>query len=260
MTKPAFRRMLREVKDEKILVPFMRAALSKPTFTGFKVNVEGWSSRPYDGWFHPSTHADWTARQLALYLLHGADMEESMPDLMFVLSVTQGSFWHEFVQRLLLDGGILLPNPGTTKRDSIIKRAEIPIRDPEHNRTGHADGRLTDELFEFKSASERVIAKLQSVEDLKQYKPGYYTQIQDYLDVTGFLKARYFVMQLSAPFAMAEFVVPADPGFQMQQRAKYREAIEAVEADELPDACCSIGSKEAKACPVAAFCPIGKAS
>lgn len=258
MTTPAFRRMSREISDGKILIPYLRASLSKPTFKGFKVPVQGWTNRQYDGWFHPSTHANWTARQLTYYITHGAEVPFAPPEMMFVLSVTQGSFWHEFVQRLLLEAGLLLENPGTTKRDSVNRRTEISLVDAVHNRRGHADGRREGELFEFKTASERVIAKLKTVEDLKKYKPNYYAQTQDYLDISGFPQMRYLVMQLSAPFAMEEFVVPADLGFQTQQRAKYREAIDAANEGATPDPCCHIGSKEAKGCPMRDFCPIGR--
>jgi hypothetical protein len=57
---------------------------------------------------------------------------------------------------------------------------------------------------------------------------------------------------------MEEFIVHANPRFQAKQRAKYREALEYAQAGALPEACCGIGSKQAKACPVAQFCPIGK--
>lgn len=245
MNKPAFRRMLRELTEGKVIVPIIRAALSNPTFTGFEVPVEGWIPRPYDGWFHPSTHATWTDRQLTYYLTHGAKVPAEQPDLLFVLSVTQGKFWHEFIQRILLQKGIMV-------------RKEVPLRDEIHNRTGHTDGELeSGRLFEFKTASERVIRKMTSVEDLKEYKPGYYAQTQDYLDMAGAEEMHYFIMQLSAPFAMEEFIVPADPEFQAAQRAKYRRAIEAAQSGTLPNACCAIGSAESKGCPVRNFCPIG---
>lgn len=242
---PEFRRFLRDVADEKIVTPVIAAMLSNPTFKGFEVPVEDWTPRPYDGWFHPSTHATWNVRQLTYYLTEGATVPEARPELLFVLSVTQGKFWHAFIQSLLLDNGLMVKD-------------EVPLVDHEHHRRGHTDGLLrNDELFEFKTASERVIKKLKSVEDLKEYKPAYYAQTQDYLDMAGADRMRYFVMSLAAPFPMVEFVVRADPAFQAAQRAKYLQALMHAEAGTLPEPCCAPRSVESKACPVRLLCPYG---
>lgn len=245
LATPNFKRTLRDISNGKIVVPIISAALNRPRFKGFNVEVEGWTPRPYDGWFHPSTHATWTTRQLYHYLLSGAEMVEEVPSLLFVLSVTQGKFWHGFIQKLLLANGLMLQD-------------EVPLKDKLHNRKGHTDGLLSNgELFEFKTASERVIRKMTSVEELKEYKPGYYAQTQDYLDMSGYQRMRYFIMSLSAPFPMEEFVVEADPVFQQQQREKYRAAIEAAESGAEPEFCCGFGSTQSKACPTRFQCPVG---
>jgi hypothetical protein len=242
---PAFRKFLKDVRDEKIITPVIATMLSNPTFKGFDVPVEDWTPRPYDGWFHPSTHATWNIRQLTYYLTDGAKVPQARPELLFVLAVTQGKFWHAFVQSLLLANGIM-------------EKDEVPLVDEEHKRRGHTDGLLTNgELFEFKTASERVIKKLSTVEDLKEYKPEYYAQTQDYLDMAGAEKMRYFVMSLSAPFPMVEFVVHADPHFQSAQRAKYLQALMHADAGTLPQPCCAIKSPESKSCPVRSLCPYG---
>jgi hypothetical protein len=150
---PNFSRTLGALKKEQVIIPVLRAALSNPKFKGFKVDVKGWNERKFDGWFHPSTHASWTARQLALYLLNGPEVPLETPTITFVAAVTQGSFWHNLNQRILLQEGVLRRNPGTTTKDSIDDQCEVPLVDPEHNRRGHADGRMAtadDELFEFK--------------------------------------------------------------------------------------------------------------
>lgn len=245
LATPSFKRTLREISDGKIVVPIIRAALNRPKFKGFSVEVEGWTPRPYDGWFHPSTHATWTTRQLYHYLLDGQDMVEEVPSLLFVLSVTQGKFWHSFIQKLLLANGLMVQD-------------EVPLKDVQHNRKGHTDGLLSNgELFEFKTASERVIRKMTSVEELKNYKPEYYAQTQDYLDMAGYQRMRYFIMSLAAPFPMEEFVVEADPVFQLAQREKYRAALDAVKSGVEPEFCCGFGSALSKACPTRFQCPVG---
>jgi hypothetical protein len=250
VTKPTpnFRRVLADLSQGNILTTTIRSALFNPQFKGFDLHVDAWEEHPPDRWFHPSTHSSWTARQLYYYLKDPESFPHEAPDLLFVLAVTQGKFWHTFVQKLLLDQGILTQD-------------EIPLIDLEFNRRGHADGVLsTGELFEFKTASENVIKMIKDVDGLRHYKPTYYSQAQDYLDMSGHSAMRYLIMSLASPFPMAEYVVKADPQFQAAQRAKYREALSAYQEGREPEACCAIYSPQAKACPARTVCPIGKAS
>jgi hypothetical protein len=262
-----FSRTLAGLRQKQVIIPVLRAAFSDPSFKGFTVNVDGWNERKFDGWFHPSTHASWTARQLALYLIHGEDVPLERPTMTFVAAVTQGTFWHNLTQRVLMQEGVLRRNPGTTGKDSIDAQCEIQLVDAEHNRRGHADGRMAtcdDELFEFKTINDRSIAKYDFATGeatLKEKNPfGYYSQCQDYLAISGMEKMRYFMMSLASPFPMVEFIVHADERYQAAQKAKYLEALEAAQTGSLPDACCGVGSKMAKACPLKDFCPIGKMS
>lgn len=253
-----FRRFVRDINAGKILIPAIRAELSNPKFKGFTVPVEGWSSRPYDGWFHPSSQSTWTARQLYYYLVRPDMFEPEPPSALFVLAVTQGKFWHEFIQRLALDIGVLVPNKGSTRKDDILKRAEISLMDKEINVRGHADGRLkSGNLFEFKTMSDFKIKKVKSFEDIKVLEPGYYGQTQDYLAIDGADEMRYLIMSLASPFPMEEIVVPADKAFQAAQRDKYQEAMQAAADQQPPSACCAPRSKQAKACPARLACPIG---
>lgn len=245
---PNFRRVVSDIHDQRLLIPTIRAALADPDFTGFDMTIEPWVVREPDGWFHPSTHATWTARQLTYLMMYPERFVEEKRDLLFVLAVTQGKFWHDFMQILLLGHHVLVQD-------------EVPLIDPEHNRKGHADGRLANgELFEFKTAGDWVIKKMNSVAELKEHHPEYWAQTQEYLDMAGVARMRYLVMALSSPFPMVEFVVPADPEYQAAQRAKYRTAIEAARSGDLPEPCCGLGSAQARACPARLMCPIGQAS
>jgi hypothetical protein len=208
------RGILKEVREKKILTPRIRSTLHSPTFKGFDIPVRGWVSRPPDGWWHPSVHATWPAEKLAQYLVEpGAFTEEESP-LSFVLSVTQGSFWHEFLQRLLLDDGILIQD-------------EVPLCDPLHRRKGHADGLLANgEMLEIKTASSRAFKKFPDAEALRENQPVYFAQTQDYLDMAEREVMRYLVMCKEPPYEFGEFLVRADSMFQAKQRVKYREAID----------------------------------
>jgi hypothetical protein len=236
---------LREAREGKIITPYIRAALTHPSFEGFVLRVRGWETRLYDGYFHPSTHATWTARQLSYYLTHPDEFPPEQPNLLFVLAVTQGHFWHTFIQKLLL-------------RKRIMVQDEVPLKDLQYNRKGHADGRLYNgDLFEFKTMNDRQLKKVVDVSSLIDIHPDYYAQTQDYLDMAGEASMRYFIMALASPFPMQEFVVPADPAFQAAQRERYREALTSTEMGERPDPCCQPRSLESKNCPARFACPIG---
>jgi hypothetical protein len=259
MPGPAFTRAVRDISEGKILIPVIKAALSDPDFKEFHVRAEGWHSRPYDGWFHPSTHATWNVRQLWLYLTKPELMQPERPSLLFVLSVTQGKFWHDFVQTILFDRGMLMPRPKWEQATTITDKVEVPFRDRHHMRRGHADGRISgDELFEFKTMNDRWITRVKTGEDVRIHHPGYYAQTQDYLDMGKSRRMRYLVMALASPFPMAEVVVEADVEFQAAQRAKYAEAIQHAADQTEPPFCCTPKSKEAKACPVKDACPVGR--
>ncbi len=256
-----FNRMMRDINEDKVLIPVIRAALSKPRFKGFTVPVDGWDAREHDGWFHPSTHATWTARQLYYYLVEPDAFEPEKPSPLFVLAVTQGKFWHEFIQRLMLDLGLLIRNPGSTPKDPIVKQAEIALKDEIHNRKGHADGRRpAGELFEFKTMNDYQNKRVRTWEDIRDLAPEYYAQTQDYLHMAGALRMRYLIMALASPFPMEEIVVPADPDFQEAQSRKYILALRAVDRGEPPPACCAPRSKQAKGCPARFVCPVGMVS
>lgn len=257
MTSLDFRNMLSAAKDEQVLIPATHAALYSPTFTGFDIPVRGWTTREYDGWFHPSAHSTWTVRQLYLYLVAPNLLEAEHMGVGSVFAVTSGSFWHEFLQRLWLQTGHLV-------------QAEVPIRDKGTNRTGHADGMLTNgDCLEIKSINEFQVLKINNEAILREKKPEYWAQTQDYLDVLGVDRMRYFTITPSWPFAMSEFVVKADKAYQVKRRGEYMQAMEL--ATKYPDAsflndmhqveiseCCAPGSAEAKRCDTKRACPIGR--
>lgn len=261
MASVNFTRLVKDIAEDRILIPVIKAALNDPDFRSFDVRVDGWEPRPYDGWFHPSTHATWNVRQLWLYLTRPELMEPERPTLLFVCAVTQGKFWHRFIQTLLFDRGILLPRPKAHETDDITEKVEVPVLDRHHRRRGHADGRLSGtELFEYKTMNDRYLAKTKTVEDIKEHHFTYWAQTQEYLDMAKGKQMRYLIMSLASPFPMAEIIVPADPVFQAAQRAKYKEVLQHVADQTEPAFCCAPKSREAKACPVKSACPIGRVS
>lgn len=244
-----FSRGIKQLAEGKIVGPILHAELMKPTFKGFTVKVDKWTERPFDGRFHPSTHSDWPARKLALYLTHPQDIEEEPPTLEKVIAVTQGHFWHKF-------GGKIL------QRNGVVTALEIESEDLKHNRYGHMDGKLFNgEGFEFKTINnEWLVKKIKDLETLREFKPGYFSQAQDYMDMQGLDGMRFLMMAMFYPYPMVEFVIPRDEAFLREQRAKYLEALESAAEGGLPEPCCLPRSKEAKTCELRTACTVGRAA
>lgn len=246
--RDALRATLRDAVDDRMLTATTRALMMDPDFDGFEVPVEPWTKRGYDGWFHPSTHATWTERQLFLYLTQPELVEVEQMQLTSVIAITQGHFLHNFLQRLWLNCGTLL-------------EAEVPLVDKKHHRRGHMDGRLkSGEALEIKTMNDYTLPKIVDAESLLEKKPGYYAQTQDYLDMSGYEAMRYFIISTSYPYRMGEFVVPADRVYQQAQRNKYAAALEAARRSRVPAACCALRSAAATSCPVKNACEIGRVS
>lgn len=91
---PAFRTLLKSIGNEEILVPMLRSVLHDPSFNAFTIEVEGFVTRPPDGWFWPSTHPTWNERHLYEYVTNPARLLGEPMDPTGTLAVTAGSFFH----------------------------------------------------------------------------------------------------------------------------------------------------------------------
>jgi hypothetical protein len=239
-------RGIQELAKGGVLAPILRYELTNPRFEGFTIEMDGWTDRPWDGWFHPSTHATWTPRQLALYLTQPQLIETEQPTMEMVVAVTQGHFLHHLIGNVLLGNGV-------------VEALEIPGEDPVHNRKGHMDGRRGEEGVEFKSINrEHLLNKITDAESLRRLKPGYYGQAQDYIDMHGLTGMRFLFFGVMYPYPMGEFVVPRDDEFIAAQRTKYLLAQELAAAGEIGEACCHSMDTEALACPLRQACPVGQ--
>jgi hypothetical protein len=241
---PDLRRAVRGLGKKEILVPALHAALNDPDFSGFTVDVEPWTTRPADGYFHPSTQATWNVRQLALYLIAPHLVQQERMQLTGVLGITQGHFWHMFIQHVLKQTGFLIEE-------------EVGFTDEEHRRRGHMDGLLdirgVKEGLEIKTINPYKISKMTSAEALLELKPGYWAQAQEYLDVFDLPRMRFLFLSPSYPFTMTEFTVDADKDHQRWRRDVYKGAIAIAEAGSLPlppGGCCN----QFDTCPVRYAC------
>lgn len=239
------RSAMRGLSKDQILIPTLQIALNDPDFSGFEIKIEPFQARPPDGYFHPSTHATWNVRQLALYLIAPHLIKSEQMELTSVFAITQGHFWHMFIQHVLTTAGPLIDT-------------EVGFVDQELRRTGHMDGLLDirgqREGLEIKTINSFKINKVTSERELREHKPEYWAQAQEYLDVFGLPRMRFLLLAPTYPFTMKEFTVEADPVYQERRRAIYHGAIQIAEATNklpLPEGGCC---RNPSSCPVRSAC------
>lgn len=273
---PAFRRMAQMVSQDLVVVPLVESYMRASKFPKvFDVTFrdEG-KERVPDGFFHPSTHPTMEPRQLYFYLT--ADPDDLVPEEIEYenrMAMIMGTAVHSFIQTCMIDAGILLKPMGTCVacgREHGTKKSqcdEFGAMDKTLGRRGHMDGILQITaagwgrgLFEFKTINPKACFGLShhNLEWLKTKKPMYYAQLQDYLDMTGMSKALILFAILGFPWKLVEIEVPYDHEFVAGLKRKYRHVREAEESGEMPDPCCAIRSKEAKACFARDVCPVGR--
>jgi hypothetical protein len=247
-----FRKVLSAVDKGEVVIPVIRAALFDPSFKSFQVKVGGFQARPPDGYFHPSTHPLWEERMLYWYLTEPERLVGEDFDPHGVMAVTQGKFWHSFIEKVGTDCGLFT---GT----------EVAVEDKETGARGHMDGTLSDEVFEFKTMRPAKVAKVPrlSPEDpelaewYRLFQPVYVAQAQEYMRLSGYRRHRTLLLSLDWPYEMREIVLNADDYFAHAVREKYLRVRQAA-ADLVPPLpCCGPGSKESQACPARLVCPMG---
>jgi hypothetical protein len=270
----AFRRVLKGAIGHEVLIPQVQVALHNPSFEAFEVPTLAFHERQYDGWLHPSTHPLWPERQLYYYLNQGDSFEHDPIGVDGTMAVTQGNFWHSFLQRVLLDSGLIRNvDMGATHAHD---QAELYVEDKTCLTRGWMDGVLNSDVFsitvdeglEIKTASSRVTNSLpkgppgdpERIGWLKEKRPQYYAQAQEYLRMSKMSTQRFLFVNLEYPFAMHEIAVPFDYSYSQRVVDKYRSVIQAVADGEIPDACCAVRSDQARICPARLLCPVGRLS
>jgi hypothetical protein len=258
--------------QNEILIPVIRTALYNPHFSSFDVPIGAFHERKPDGKFHPSTHPLWTERQLFYYLT--SSLESQPLDDLGAMAVTAGNFWHSFIQTLGLDAGFLKVSDPNAKHAH--DKAELFVQDKVLGSQGFLDGVLNEEVlsidgprgFEYKSMNSRKLGTCpkgsptdpEKINWLVAKCPVYYAQAQEYLRMTGFPFQQMLFMALEYPYEMIEICVPYNYSFAQSIADKYHRVRQAVADGELPDACCSIKSKESKECLARLVCPVGRVS
>jgi hypothetical protein len=266
------RRVLGGLRDKEVIIPRLRTYLFNPKFTALTIPLKDFEQRPPDGWFHPSGHPLWPERMLYYYLSNPDRLLAEPADINFVLAVTQGSFWHYFVQACLVDMDLL--REVNSKAPVPWLKVEKYVEDPRLRSRGSTDGIINsdniasldeDEVFELKTMA---VAKMSGCprgapddsERLVWWRlknPGYYAQTQEYMRMSGLRFTRVVILGLQSPFPMIELQVPYSYGEAMKVADKYARVVQAVADRTLPLPCCNVGSKEAIMCPARQVCPVG---
>jgi hypothetical protein len=247
-----FRKLLAGLGQGEVVIPVIRAALFNPDFKDFTVKVRGFEKRDPDGWFHPSEHPLWEPRQLFFYLVEPERLRFEPFDLHSVMAVTQGQFWHSFIERVGTDCGL-------------FTGVEVKFEDAETGARGSMDATLPEEGFEFKTARPNKFREMpkgppddkELLEWFKGYWPTYYAQGQEYMRLSGYRLHRMLFLCMDYPYEMREILVPFDHFFSEEIAEKYRMVRQAVADQRMPGFCCFPNSKLAKVCVARLVCPVG---
>jgi hypothetical protein len=252
-----FKALVKDAAGGTVLRPILRSwfyeAKYPPKFS-VEFNNYAMNDRKPDGWFHPSTHPLWPARMLWWYLTQPDKLLVEHIEYMGNLSITVGHALHGFVQMVLTEAGIL-------------KGTEVAFSDEETMARGSLDGIVDLELpgyagrehvFEFKTTNAAKLSSLQDldIEGFRKKWPAYYAQQQEYMRISGMRVSVVLMLALGYPWEMREFHIPYNPLFANGVADKYKLVLAHVRGDVMPEACCSIGSKAADACPARAVCPV----
>lgn len=253
---PQFRNLARQVTSGLVLAPilttYLHDAKYPPEFNVAFSNHGG--SRAPDGWFHPSTHPRQPARQLYYYMAEPEKVVSEPLEYMGALSTTMGTAIHGFVQMCLKDQGCLVDD-------------EVYVENAETRSRGSMDGVLqlpsyeSPVGFEFKTSNQMKLNGIvdNDVEAFRHKWPHYYSQVTEYMRISGLRKFIVLFMAMGYPWTLKEFQIDYDLSHAMEIETKYRQVLHAVEHQEVPDPCCLPGSAQAKACGARFVCPVGLA-
>lgn len=268
-----FRTLVNDAAKGAVLKPILHAYLFEARFPGrFTVEFRKEEHvRKPDGWFHPSEHPLWPERMLYYYLTEPDSIEREPLEYMGTMSVTMGKAMHSFIGMCLKDQGVLLGKEQLEAEGILCDDdGEPTLVDEQHRRRGHTDGILqvhmptfphfSRQIYEFKTSNDMKLRKLEDL-DLDAFRetwPSYWTQVQEYLAMSGYQVAIVLFLGMGFPWTMKEFHIPADVQWQQEMKAKYTRVLTAVEDRQVPNPCCAPGSAESTSCPARHVCPIGQ--
>lgn len=260
---PKFRNLADSRKAGEVAIPLFRPVLYDPSFAGVDIEVSPFERREPDFWFHPSTHPLWNPWQLFVWMTRPQDLVEEIFVYEGAIAVTAGTFFHDFLQHVGLDAGILQRFPDCPCGGD-HNEAESYLVDEDSRVRGHSDGALvsTGDGFELKTMHPAKVRTLlaaplgpERTAVFREKNPGYYAQAQEYLRMSGRERMVVLCVVTSYPFDLVEIHIPYDPTYALATRDKYRRVLDAVASKTFPSIhdCCG-GKKD---CVARVTCPGG---
>lgn len=255
--------VMKERHGGLVIKPMLRTFLFNADYPdNFSIHFKkGDQNREPDGWFWPSTHPQWPLRALWLYLNDPQSLPHEDRQLPNTLALTFGTAIHGFLEMCMEQMGLRPKALNYCRSCPPEKKCKEPgFADREIGSRGHLDGLLDltslkplppgvpdDPAWELKTASDRVISSLTDldVEDYRRRHPVYYSQNQEYMELSGTLMMIVNFVQLGWPWDMKEIHVPYDEAWSETTRGKYSEVRQ---TDEMPECC------NRKSCMMADWC------
>lgn len=257
-----FKRVIQAAEGNTVLIPILYGYLEGGKLPNpFTISVRGGTgTNAPDDWFHPSAHPRMGERQLYLYLTQPDRWEPEPFDYTIKMSAMVGSVIHDIVETALTDLGYLIEPKGEClacgrkQPQDCHEHGAVDIRTRSR---GHMDGLLRTGGFEFKTCHPLALKDITS-NDLEAFRakwPYYYSQVQEYMRMTGLPQYTVLFWAMGNPWTMKEFTVPADHMLHIETERKYLAVRRAVAEGQMPEPCCAPRSVESRSCP-AMGCPI----
>lgn len=246
-----FRRLLRGVSNKEILVPHLEVALLRHGENvwpeAYEIRVHN-KERQWDGFFHPSTHANMGELRLFYEFSRQDKMEYPRLTVDDVLTFQVGSAYHALVQSMLIHMGFTTPDE---------------VEAPFVNEHRWCSGRIDVRRCWVPEQDSPVLLDIKSAAYLPKSPPMHYQkQIQVYLDLApGGPMQRGIILYLTkqAPHKLREFVVERDQDTLDEIYGRWNRVREAIEFDDASTlrVCCNNDTTEHRQCPARFQCRIG---
>lgn len=245
------KRLTDSISRGNVLVPHLEQALLGQN----NIWPEEWTIKIYnkeriwDGYFHPSTHAEPSELQL-YYMFHPEFLVKDDPHTAdTIMNFQVGSAYHSLIQSMLIHLGYTTPD-----------EVEVKFRNEEHNCAGAIDVRkiwLPD--------GRTMPVEIKSAAYLPpEPSPQYIKQFQIYMDIgceEPQEEGMFLFLSKVTPHKFREFIIKRDERLLEEVYSKWNRVLEAIAFDDpssLAFPCHTFNSKSHVQCPARHICPLGE--
>lgn len=241
---PVFDSIAKEAAEGCLIKPILLDFFQRDQQLQVTLHIDRTMDRPYDGWFHSSTHPLQDEHALWMYLAHPKLVKREAMGYIGAMSTMFGTITGEVLKAALSSAGIAIKVPsGTCPACGLPQPAkcrEHGACQPETRSRGHLDD-IADFGGEGTYGIDWKTIKpygLKGVPDMDAEAfrlkwPKYYAQGQDYMRMTGLRRFIFMFVGLGNPWMMREFHIEFDPVFAYQIECKYKRVIDAWQNDDV---------------------------